>query len=144
MDALMEEGREVHPLWIGLEQADDSKFNGCEHMLHKEQVFYKLRKKGFQPHIAILVHAIVNTLPTSWPIQEIHKKIKKDFPDMRALIVMLEEIENDLICVQALDEVEQRIGNENIKVGEQQQQQQQQNNSVEENEVKQQPKNEDN
>ncbi|CAL5373733.1 unnamed protein product [Camellia sinensis] len=134
MDALMEEERDVHPLWIELEQARMTpNLTVREHMLHKEQVFYKLRKKGFQPHIAILVHAIVNTLPTSWPIQEIHKKIKKDFPDMRALIVMLEEIENDMICLQALDEVEQRIGNENIKV-EEQQQQQQQNNGGEESE----------
>ncbi|KAF5930011.1 hypothetical protein HYC85_030884 [Camellia sinensis] len=70
------------------------------------------------------------------------KKIKKIFPDMRALIVMLDDIENDTICLQALDEVEQRIGNENIK--KEQQQQQQQNNGCEENEVKQQPKNKDN
>ena len=44
----MEEERDVHPLWIELEQARMTpNLTVREHMLHKEQVFYKFRKKCF-------------------------------------------------------------------------------------------------
>ena len=34
-----------------------------EHLLNKEQLFYELKRRGFEPNIVDLVHSIVSTLP---------------------------------------------------------------------------------
>ena len=57
----------------------------------------------------ILVHAIISTLPDSWPKESIHSSLKQNFHDLRDLGSMLEEIEIDLEDAKAADEVEQRI-----------------------------------
>ncbi|KAG5562077.1 hypothetical protein RHGRI_004951 [Rhododendron griersonianum] len=79
------------------------------HILNKENQFRSLRKKGFKPNIENLVQAIVNTLPPTWPKARILQNLKQNRMDMRALGAMLEEIETDIICLQALDKVEQQL-----------------------------------
>ncbi|KAG5562293.1 hypothetical protein RHGRI_005128 [Rhododendron griersonianum] len=61
--------------------------------------------------------AIVNNLPPTWPRATIFKNLKLNFMDMRALGAMLEEIEIDIICSEALDEVEQQFTEQEEKQG---------------------------
>ncbi|KAG5552811.1 hypothetical protein RHGRI_010798 [Rhododendron griersonianum] len=61
--------------------------------------------------------AIVNNLPPTWPKATIFKNLKLNFMDMRALGAMLEEIETDIICLEALDKVEQQFTEQEEKQG---------------------------
>ncbi|KAG5553208.1 hypothetical protein RHGRI_011164 [Rhododendron griersonianum] len=61
--------------------------------------------------------AIVNNLPPTWPKATIFKNLKLNFMDMRALGAMFEEIETDIICSEALDEVEQQFTEQEEKQG---------------------------
>lgn len=84
----------VHPLWIEFKQEKMiPRSTVRDHILRKEHAYNILKKRGFRPHIAHLVSAIVNTLPSTWPIKAINRKIKEKFPDMVDLAIMLENIE---------------------------------------------------
>ncbi|KAG5562076.1 hypothetical protein RHGRI_004951 [Rhododendron griersonianum] len=110
MNALMEEEHNVHYLWMEFERGPMMPNSTMRaHILNKENQFRSLRKKGFKPNIENLVQAIVNTLPPTWPKARILQNLKQNRMDMRALGAMLEEIETDIICLQALDKVEQQL-----------------------------------
>ncbi|KAI8568489.1 hypothetical protein RHMOL_Rhmol02G0204100 [Rhododendron molle] len=109
MNALMEEEHNVHYLWMEFERGPMMLNSTVRaHILNKENQFHSLRKKGFKPNIENLVQAIVNTLPPTWPKARIFQNFKQNLMDMRALGAMLEEIKTDIICLQALDKVEQQ------------------------------------
>ncbi|KAG5553888.1 hypothetical protein RHGRI_011679 [Rhododendron griersonianum] len=110
MNALMEEEHNVHYLWMEFERGPIMQNSTVRaHILNKENRFHSLRKKGFKPNIENLVQAIVKTLPPTWPKARIFQNLKQNLMDMRALGAMLEEIEIDIICLQALDKVEQQL-----------------------------------
>ncbi|KAH7856510.1 hypothetical protein Vadar_002286 [Vaccinium darrowii] len=116
MNTLMYEERNVHPLWIEFEQGQMIPNSTVrEHILDKEKQFHNLKKKGFKPHIVILVKAIVKNLPPTWPKSKVFVSLKEKFPDLRELGAMLEEIENDMICLQALDEAEKQLNHQEEK-----------------------------
>ncbi|RWR73529.1 tRNA/rRNA methyltransferase [Cinnamomum micranthum f. kanehirae] len=73
-----------------------------KHFLNKEQLFYDLKRRGFEPNIVDLIRFMVSTLPHPWPVQDIHAKLKTNFVDMRELGEMLKEIELDLVTVKTL------------------------------------------
>ena len=107
LEFLEEAERDIHPLWIDLETEKmslDSEVT--DHVLKKESVYNELKNKGFRPSEAILVYAIVNTLPDEWPKKTIYNNLKNDFKDLKALEDMLKEIEFDLLCSRAVDDVE--------------------------------------
>lgn len=94
VELLEEEEREFHPLWIEFEQHKMSpNLNVRDHMHNKERVYNILKRRGFCPNIIVLVHAIVSTLPPTWPISSIIKRIKCGWLNMRDLADFLEEIE---------------------------------------------------
>ncbi|KAH7841841.1 hypothetical protein Vadar_000987 [Vaccinium darrowii] len=115
-NALMYEERNVHPLWIEFEQGQMMANSTVrEHIVDKEKQFHNLKKKGFKPHIVILVKAIVKNLPPTWPKSKVFASLKEKFPDLRELGAMLEEIENEMICLQALEEVEKQLNHQEEK-----------------------------
>ncbi|KAH7846526.1 hypothetical protein Vadar_014961 [Vaccinium darrowii] len=115
-NALMYEERNVYPLWIEFEQGQMMANSIVrEHILDKEKQFHNLKKKGFKPHIVILVKAIVKNLPPTWPKSKVFASLKEKFPDLRELGAMLEEIENEMICLQALEEVEKQLNHQEEK-----------------------------
>ncbi|KAG5544238.1 hypothetical protein RHGRI_016857 [Rhododendron griersonianum] len=118
MNALMEDEHNVHYLWMEFEQGPMMPNSTVRaHILNKENQFHSLRKKDCKANIENLVQAIVNNLPPTWPKATIFKKLKLNFMDMRALGAMLEEIETDIICSEALDEVEQQFTEQEEKQG---------------------------
>ncbi|XP_058196580.1 uncharacterized protein LOC131312674 [Rhododendron vialii] len=123
MNALMEDEHNVHYLWMEFEQGPMMPNSTVRaHILNKENQFHSLRKKGCKPNIENLVQAIVNNLLPTWPKAPIFKNLKLNFMDMRALGAMLEEIETDIICLEALDEVEQQFTEQEEKQGKKPQQ----------------------
>ncbi|KAG5552782.1 hypothetical protein RHGRI_010771 [Rhododendron griersonianum] len=118
MNALMEGEHNVHYLWMEFEEGPMMPNSTVRaHILNKENQFHSLRKKGCKANIENLVQAIVNNLPPTWPKATIFKNLKLNFMDMRVLGAMLEEIETDIICSEALDEVEQQFTEQEEKQG---------------------------
>ena len=76
VDLLQSFEKYIHPLWIQFRTEKMVEGIGVrEHLLNKEQLFYDLKKSGFEPNIADLVRAIVSTLPPPWSVQDIHAKL---------------------------------------------------------------------
>ena len=115
VDLLQSFEKYIHPLWIQFRRQKMVEGIGVrEHLLNKEQLFYDLKRRGFEPIIADLVRSIVSTLPLPWPVQDILAKLKTNFVDMRELGEMLEEIEFDLTIIKALEDLEDGLNNNNI------------------------------
>ncbi|KAK9280663.1 hypothetical protein L1049_014360 [Liquidambar formosana] len=63
--------------------------------------------EGYIVDFSIFVEAVVNTLPRSWP-HVVSKTICGEHPpDLTTLVKVLEEVEDDIILLAALDEAEQ-------------------------------------
>lgn len=115
LEILEEAERDIHPLWIELETTKMDLGTGVtDHLLKKESIYNELKRRGFRPNIAILVYAIVNTLPDEWPKKMIQNNLKNDFKDLKALEEMLKDTEFDLLCSKAADEVEKTLMDQDI------------------------------
>ena len=80
-----------------------------EHVNEKFETYKELKRKGFRPNMAILMYAIVETLPDTWPKESIYTSLNKEIKELRDLESVLENMEFDLLCVRALDQVEKTM-----------------------------------
>lgn len=97
VDLLEEEEHEMNPFWIDLEQTrmrTDTPIR--QYMFTKLDLYQKLIRRRYHPHIAILVHVIVNTLPLTWPISVLHKELNRNFLDLVDLSKRLESEERKI------------------------------------------------
>ena len=64
LNLLEEAERDIHPLWIKLENDPmPLEKNVREHINEKFETYKELKRKGFRPNMTILMYAIVETLP---------------------------------------------------------------------------------
>lgn len=100
---LLEEAeRDINPLWIQFER-EEMDPNMCvrHHISKKKKIQGELYKNGFFPRTDILIYAIVNTLPPTWPLQTIQDKVTKETLTIDDLSDYLTDIEDDVICMEA-------------------------------------------
>ena len=117
VDLLQSFEKHIHPLRIQFRK--EKMVEGIcvrEHLLNKKQLFYNLRRRGFEPNIADLVRSIVSTLLPPWPVQDIHTKLKTNFLDLRELGEMLEEIEIDITTLKAFEDLEDGLNKNNTSI----------------------------
>ena len=55
---------------------------------------------------------IVNTILNEWPKETIYNNLKNDFKDLKALEDMLKEIEFNLLCSRAMEDVERTLADQ--------------------------------
>ncbi|KAM7482603.1 hypothetical protein LguiB_007186 [Lonicera macranthoides] len=114
LKCLQEAERDINPLWIEFEKGKmNPECRVKDHILRKEQLLNQLRREGFYCPFRVVVYSIVNTLPSTWPMQRICEKLQEDLLDLKELEEYLEDVELDMICNKLFENMESQLLNNN-------------------------------